>query len=322
MNDERKSPADLNGAEESNKTEPERGDFEGNASGNDASAKPKGGLAAKLAKNKKALYPIIGAACLVMVAFILFSTHVICFHQTWINATCEEPKHCADCGKTEGEALGHEWIEATCTEPKACMRCGKTEGEALGHTIGKWEDDGIDYVSATHSRIQKCTICGKVVNTDEQDVESFIESGKFSFTPAQFRNRFDDKLQSISGLPSSLSTVKMSDDGLLSYALIGSGTVGMLSFSSSDGESNIQTEQESERCNPTPIVLVDMSSPNAEAYLAGLSVILVESCDPSLSFEEAKATAKNMIGKGTSANGIDYLFASDGSHVLMRAVVS
>lgn len=45
-----------------------------------------------------------------------------CKHE-WAEATCTEPKTCAKCGETEGEALGHTWIDATCTEPKTCSVC-------------------------------------------------------------------------------------------------------------------------------------------------------------------------------------------------------
>lgn len=33
-----------------------------------------------------------------------------------------------------GCCLSHEWADATCEEPKTCTKCGKTEGDALGHT--------------------------------------------------------------------------------------------------------------------------------------------------------------------------------------------
>ena len=94
---------------------------------------------------------------------------VTCSHD-WTDATCTEPKTCAKCGETEGEALGHDWnstscsdekvcqrcgetkaatehnwIDATCTEAKHCDICGETEGEALGH----------DYVEGV------CTRCGE-----------------------------------------------------------------------------------------------------------------------------------------------------------------
>ena len=48
------------------------------------------------------------------------------------DATCTEPAKC-ECGKTQGEALGHTWDNATCEAPKTCSVCKVTEGEALGH---------------------------------------------------------------------------------------------------------------------------------------------------------------------------------------------
>ena len=74
-----------------------------------------------------------------------------CTHN-WKEATCEAPKTCERCGKTEGEALGHSWKEATCETPKTCERCGKTEGEALGHS---WKE-------ATCETAKTCKRCGKV----------------------------------------------------------------------------------------------------------------------------------------------------------------
>lgn len=73
-----------------------------------------------------------------------------CGHEhTYIEATCENPKICEECGETQGEALGHVWIEATCTTPKTCSVCGEIEGEALGHT----------WLEATCERPKTCKIC-------------------------------------------------------------------------------------------------------------------------------------------------------------------
>jgi len=54
---------------------------------------------------------------------------------TWTDATCEAPKTCAECGRTEGDALGHSWEAAHCDTPKTCSACGITEGDALGHSF-------------------------------------------------------------------------------------------------------------------------------------------------------------------------------------------
>lgn len=277
----------------------------------------------KTSKKKTAIIAsAIVAVIIVVVAFLALNPWIYCQHPAVSHATCTKPGVCLNCDTELESPLGHDWQNATCTEPKTCSRCGATEGEPLGHAPGEWKDEGIDYVSATHSRTLKCTVCGATVDTDEQKIDSFIDNGEFAFTPAQFRDRFDDNLSSITGLSSDLSTIKMGDSGLLSYALIGNGSVGMLSFSTADGQSNTQVAQENERCNPSPVVLVDMSDPDAETYVAALSIILVETCDPSLSFGEAKLVAMDMIGSGTSKNGIDYLFTSEGDFVFMRAVVS
>lgn len=73
-----------------------------------------------------------------------------CKHENWVDANCETPKTCADCGATEGEALGHSWTDADCENPKTCANCGKTEGEALGHN---WTD-------ADCENPKTCAACG------------------------------------------------------------------------------------------------------------------------------------------------------------------
>lgn len=73
-----------------------------------------------------------------------------CDHQ-WQEATCLEPKTCAECQETEGEALGHQWQDADCEAAKTCSLCGETEGTALGH----------DWQEATCSVPETCSRCAK-----------------------------------------------------------------------------------------------------------------------------------------------------------------
>ena len=63
------------------------------------------------------------------------------------DATCTAPSTCkrADCGYTEGEALGHDWVEATADTLKTCQRC-----EAIEHPICGAECDCTD---TTHPAI-------------------------------------------------------------------------------------------------------------------------------------------------------------------------
>lgn len=111
-----------------------------------------------------------------------------CKHETWIDASCETPKTCAECGEVEGAPAGHRWIDATCETAKTCESCGKTEGEALGHnwaeatctdakicqTCGMVEGEalGHNWVEATTEAPKTCTTCnateGERIITDSR----------------------------------------------------------------------------------------------------------------------------------------------------------
>ncbi len=88
--------------------------------------------------------------CLVLCALCILSLAACgCKHETWNEADCVNPKTCAECGETEGEALGHTWVDADCVAPKTCADCGETEGEALGHT----------WVEADYENPKTCSVC-------------------------------------------------------------------------------------------------------------------------------------------------------------------
>ena len=101
-----------------------------------------------------------------------------CQHE-WLESTCTTPTECSLCGKTDGEALGHDMSVPDCENASACSRCGKTEGEALGHDMsapdcenasacsrcGKTDGEalGHDMSAATCDRPSTCISCGMTV---------------------------------------------------------------------------------------------------------------------------------------------------------------
>lgn len=86
----------------------------------------------------------VGALVLVFLALLAFGVHI------WMDADCTHPRTCLICGKTEGDALGHDWAEAGCDNPKTCQRCGEEQGKALGHA---WRE-------ATCLAPKTCENCG------------------------------------------------------------------------------------------------------------------------------------------------------------------
>lgn len=134
-----------------------------------------------LKKHKPLMIAGIVVLAVVVVAF-LFGTKTICFHD-WKDATCTEPKTCSNCGKTEGEALGHKFgeyettVEATCAEVGSktarCEVCGELttrEIPKIDHTPGKWEVDEKPSINSDGSvkegtKVKKCTVCGEILDS-------------------------------------------------------------------------------------------------------------------------------------------------------------
>lgn len=86
----------------------------------------------------------------------------------WAAATCQQPKTCTLCGLTEGEALEHSWIEADCENPRMCSVCGEVEGEPLGHS----------WVDATTEAPKTCSVCGATEGEPLSD--DFVNSTAYS----------------------------------------------------------------------------------------------------------------------------------------------
>jgi len=57
----------------------------------------------------------------------------------------------------------HTWVDADCTTPKTCSECGKTEGEPLGHTEETVKGEAATCTSSGSTDGKKCSVCGEVL---------------------------------------------------------------------------------------------------------------------------------------------------------------
>ena len=99
-------------------------------------------------------------------AELIFSTNamsiVLPAAHSMVDATCDTPAICSECGYTEGEALGHDMAPATCDEPSTCLNgCGLTEGDPIAnHTpTATYAEGHITYT---------CTTCYDVFTTEQE----------------------------------------------------------------------------------------------------------------------------------------------------------
>lgn len=266
-----------------------------------------------------------------------------CEHE-WQEATCTEPKTCAKCGETEGEAHGHEWQEATCTEPKICMVCGKTEGNALGHTWqeatcvkpktcsicsvtdgeplehtpGEWEIDesSRSMESGTVWVRQYCQICGTQI---DRKLKSFsLDNGSiFLFTPQQFSER----LNSIFSLLDDCTyTAKLGilDDNTMTCAIFEDEAIAAILFNDNTSEMNGDLQNSATIESLMTYFYTDDIS---EIVPAMLGIILT--CDNTLEISDAADVGKALVLASLSnepyyKNDIGYVFGeNNGSYMLV-----
>lgn len=92
-----------------------------------------------------------------------------CEHE-WVDATCEEAKHCSKCGETEGEALPHTLMEATYHDAPTCTVCGAVEGEPLQ---SYFEEHGAEVLDAPVA----CTVNMVLCDPDNKTEHYMIKDG-------------------------------------------------------------------------------------------------------------------------------------------------
>lgn len=278
----------------------------------------------KKLRNRKQIVVAISVMAIVLIAIGIFVL-TYCPHDEWSDATCTEPKTCVKCGKTEGEALGHDWKDATCTEPKTCQRCGETEGEALGHKPGEWSSS-VNALSAKRSSEQKCTVCGAVVDSKDENLTTFVDNGKFILSPSGFNDRLNFELLCIKNckLSSSLTSGSGSTLELDVHASSGSGRATgyfLTKATSSTTEDDMLTSESKEKEGSFASVVFVFSDAGRGAPVAQVLFAVVQAADPSMSSDSSEARSfcsqltdglNGNVVSGTK-NGINYSIGISGN---------
>lgn len=216
-----------------------------------------------------------------------------------------------------------EWNPATCTEPKTCSRCSITEGKANGHTPGEWEEKKPDYVKATITTAQKCSVCGETVDSKSEQLTSFVNGETFSIPASDLVERISKAYSSISRCSLKADSGLMKDGVTMSLDVKnGSSKVAAAGFVWKGTDDSLLPLWASGSENTYWQVLFSFaSSSSSDEYAAETMYALIQACDPSLSKDDAHAVGSEVLDNYKSAgvskgigqatkNGITYTLAN------------
>lgn len=285
----------------------------------------RGKAKAFISKNKALSKSVPILAVVFAVAFVFWP----CPHDGWIDATCQQAKHCSICGVEEGKKLEHDWEPATCTKPKTCKLCGATEGKPIDHTPGDWTDKP-DYVKGTVTSTKSCQVCGAALDTKTSNIDSFVVDGAFSLPAKDFVKRMSNAFSSISGCKLKADSGLTKNGVTMSIDIkSGSKTVATGGFiATGTDDSFIPMYKSSTGGSFWNLMITCKSSENT----AEIMYALIRTCDPALSSSEAHDVGSEALdnfkslgsNKGigqASRNGITYSLAKiSGSWVVTAKV--
>ena len=263
-----------------------------------------------------------------------------CKHE-WQEANCRYPKTCLQCGETEGEPLGHVWQEATCSAGRTCSRCGKTrgnplphtfaeptctksatcvvcgttDGDPLGHQAGDWEILSEDRVKAIREQRTVCRVCGEELQRETVTLEVLHDGAVFILTPREFSLRLQSLLDTYKG--NAISVLEDDSTEKCMYVFQKEGEeYGNVRFLK--GRQSISGDQKDAICFSN--ILCSVSGDN---NIVRVMTAIIQTCDPVIGFEEAKAIASSLLESGDqTVNGITYSYNILGAVAFMSAALA
>lgn len=253
---------------------------------------------------------------IILLIVLCSSLSACCISHDWQDASCEEPKTCAKCGKTEGDPLQHTWVEATCTQPKICSICGKTEGSALDHDAAPatcTEDSvcsrcsetvakatGHEWADATARKPKTCKKCGLTRGKP-------LGYAYFTMDSYEFIDAYNQSAHALGTLTKDCSTMKIIGT---QYEII------LFVMDALDGPNNVYFEIPEKNFNEMMIRFVNKKSDTYDTDYLTFFVLIAQSFaevfDPTFDgaefvSESSGSTIGNRITMSYSHNGFDFL---------------
>ena len=224
----------------------------------------------------------------------------------------------------------HNWINGSCTKAPECDVCGEVAESPLGHTEGDWSEWDIDYDEAVNVRKKCCIVCEEVIESETEDVESFVNDNGFIIHPAGFANRFEEQSTRLKNIEYKVEQEYNenisfhNEENTVFYRLKDRknnySDIGIISFNKNDGTTVPISNNHSENCiGEINILIEDNYDVSAVVYSAILAI------DPKISYNDAADVGQKVVNsiaiavgeindsdfKGIDYNGVNYLLYRD-----------
>lgn len=236
----------------------------------------------------------------------------------------------------------HNWVGGSCTEVAVCDICGEEAEKPNGHVTGEWSEWKTDYDEAKNTREKVCSVCEEVVDTESEDVTSFVKSNCFTIYPSAFASRFEDsssRLKDIDYYAKSepkFDSYVYDEDNLIYYRIQDKNDdysdVGLMSFSDGDNKTLSVMDNYSENKIEYINILIEKSSDVSAVVYSSILAI-----DPSIDYDKAADVGQEVVDniairvgeidekdfQGITYNGINYLLYRDREyHYIIISVAS
>ena len=226
----------------------------------------------------------------------------------------------------------HNWVGGSCTEVAVCDICGEEAENPTGHVVGDWSEWDIDYDKAKNVREKICSVCEEVVDTETEDVTTFINDGVFAIYPNAFADRFEEqsgRLKNIDYATKSEYAFDMptfDEENYIYYRIQDKNDdykdIGLISFTNPNGKDVSVINDFSENSfNRITILIESASDVSAMVYSSILAI------DPSIDYDKAADVGQEVVDnivllvgdtdevyQGTTYNNITYILSKSGRY--------
>lgn len=201
----------------------------------------------------------------------------------------------------------HHWEPATCQSPKICNDCGKTEGEPLAHTAGELTVASVDTANLTIHYALPCADCGFEMETKTAPTGTAPVDSAMVLTPQEWYDCFITNTQILGAVPTLVPLPTESEDGAVLHGLVS--MAGMTAvFSYRDAQENVITSETQNTRGLVHNICVESQFTNdsAQHFFMMLMIILINN-NASLNYTDANTlTTQIMSGNQVTDNGYTY----------------